>query len=219
MCSRPSGRAWRAAAATRAGRSKNEPSAIAASIRGRSWRTGRPAPEVEVPDLGVAHLARRQADGVLGRAEGRVRPARESPRQIGIGAAAIASAAGSRPIPKPSRTTRTIGRGRRVDALAHPVTAAPRAAAVSPARATIPAISSGLSDAPPTSAPSMAGSARNSSMFAEVTLPPYRTGTSAARRVPAEPVAGRPGSRRPSPPRPRRWRSARCRSPRPARRR
>jgi len=41
-----------------------------------------------------------------------------------------------------------------------------------PARATMPAISSGLSDAPPTKAPSMAGSARNSPMFADVTLPP-----------------------------------------------
>src|SRR5215211_3281143 len=48
-----------------------------------------------------------------------------------------------------------------------------RARAVSPARATIPAISSGLSDAPPTSAPSIEGSARNSPMLADVTLPPY----------------------------------------------
>ena len=66
--------------------------------------------EVEVADLGVAHLARRQADRVLGRAEDGVRPARRAaPRQRGIGAAAIASRAGSGPIPKPSRTTRTIG--------------------------------------------------------------------------------------------------------------
>ena len=48
----------------------------------------------------------------------------------------------------------------------------PRAAAVIPARATMPAISSGLSEAPPMSAPSTPGSARNSPMFAEVTLPP-----------------------------------------------
>ena len=93
-------------------------------------------------------------------------------RQTGIGAAAIASADGSRPIPKPSRTTRTIGRGRRASlgrvALGRSRHPAPpvRAAAVSPARATIPAISSGLSEAPPTSAPSIAGSARNSPMLA-----------------------------------------------------
>src|SRR5436190_14781996 len=70
-----------------------------------------------------------------------------------------------------------FGRSDRARALRH---AAVRAAAVSPARATIPAISSGLSDAPPTSAPSIEGSARNSAMFDDVTLPPYRTGTSSA---------------------------------------
>ena len=48
----------------------------------------------------------------------------------------------------------------------------PRAAAVSAARATMPAISSTFRLAPPTSAPSMAGSARNSPMAALVTLPP-----------------------------------------------
>ena len=47
--------------------------------------------------------------------------------------------------------------------------AASRARAVNPARATIPAISSGLSEAPPTSAPSMVGSARKSAMLAAVT--------------------------------------------------
>ncbi len=46
--------------------------------------------------------------------------------------------------------------------------------------AMMPAISSGLSDAPPTSAPSIDGSARNSPMFAEVTLPPYRIGSASA---------------------------------------
>src|SRR5687767_7214584 len=58
--------------------------------------------------------------------------------------------------------------------------ARPRARAVMPARATIPAISSGLSEAPPTSAPSMDGSAKKVSMFVDVTLPPYRTGISEA---------------------------------------
>src|SRR4029079_11266183 len=50
--------------------------------------------------------------------------------------------------------------------------AARRAAAVTPARPTIPAISSGLSEAPPTRAPSIPGSVRSSPMFAAVTLPP-----------------------------------------------
>ena len=91
-------------------------------------------------------------------------------------------------------------------AVTRPVTSrgSRRGRAVTPARPTIPAISSGLSDAPPTSAPSIAGSARNSPMFAAVTLPPYRTGTSSARRPrPAEPAEASPGSPRPSRPRPR----------------
>ena len=46
MWRRPPGRAARRHASSRAGRSKKLPSAIAASIRGRSWRTGRPAPRL-----------------------------------------------------------------------------------------------------------------------------------------------------------------------------
>src|SRR5664280_1922552 len=47
-----------------------------------------------------------------------------------------------------------------------------RALAVTAALATMPAISSGLSEAPPTSPPSIECSARNSPMLALVTLPP-----------------------------------------------
>ena len=91
-----------------------------------------------------------------------------------------------------------------------------RARAVRPARATMPAISSTFRLAPPTSAPSMPGSARNSPMAALVTLPPYRTGTASA----SMPWSCRPhGSRRPSARHRRRTRSARCRWPRQARRR
>ena len=164
--------------------SKNEPSAIAASIRGRSWRTGRPAPRFRWPtsELPIWPAGRPTASSDARRTACGQRA--RSPRQVGIGAAAIASAAGSRPIPNPSRTTRTIGRGRGRGA-GH--AAAPRAAAVRPARATMPAISSGLSEAPPTSAPSIDGSARNSAMLAEVTLPPYRIGRSSAGVRPAQP--------------------------------
>ena len=136
--------------------------------------------EVQMPDLGVAHLAGRQTDGVLGRAEGRVRPVPPEPapdrhrgRRDRVGRGVVAD-------PEAIEDDEDDGPRPAGRSLAHPVTAAPRAAAVNPARATIPAISSGLSDAPPTSAPSIAGSARNSAMLAEVTLPPYRTGTSAA---------------------------------------
>ena len=164
----------RAQAARSAGRSKNEPSAMAASIRGRSWRTGRPAPRFRWPtsELPIWPAGRPTASSEARRTACGQRSSR--PRQVGIGAAAIASAAGSsRDRSRPGRRGRWArsGSGSR---LRH--AAAPRAAAVRPARATIPAISSGLSEAPPTSAPSMAGSARNSAMLAEVTLPPYRIG-------------------------------------------
>ena len=56
---------------------KKLPSSIAASIRGRSWRTGSPGPDVQMADLGVAHLTGGQADRLLGRAEHRVRPPRD----------------------------------------------------------------------------------------------------------------------------------------------
>ena len=67
--------------------------------------------DVEMPDLGVAHLPARQSDGKLGRVDRRVRDAsREARRQFGMRALAIAlSGAGSR-LPKPSRMTRTTGR-------------------------------------------------------------------------------------------------------------
>ena len=84
---------------------------------------------------------------------------------------------------------------------------------------TIPAISSGLSDAPPTSAPSMLGSARKSAMLAAVTLPPYRTGRSSAALPHPRPTSvrrigvGHRGRIRT------RGRSGPSRSPRPARRR
>ena len=67
-----------------AGRSKNEPSAIAASIRGRSWRTGRPAPRLRWPtsELPIwpggrptASSDAREAARAARRRAGRARPA------------------------------------------------------------------------------------------------------------------------------------------------
>ena len=99
-------------AASRAGRSKNEPSAIAASMRGRSCRTGRPAPRLRCPtsELPIWPGGRPTSPSEAPSVEWGQRAS--SPRHVGMGAAAIASAAGSRPMPNPSRTTRTIGRGR-----------------------------------------------------------------------------------------------------------
>ncbi len=128
--------------------------------------------QVQMADLGVAHLPGRQADRVLGGPQDRVRPVTQQPAPDG-------------------HVGRCDGVDRRVvtdpeavehdqDDRARPCATAsipgqsncPRAAAVTPARATIPAISSGLSDAPPTSAPSIDGSAMNSSIADDVTLPP-----------------------------------------------
>ena len=167
--STPPGRRPRGTPAAR----RSEPSAMAASMRGQVLEHRAAGTEVQVADLGVAHLARlagrRRPPTRRGRACGQ---RSRRPRQIGIGAAAMASTAGIAPDPEPveddeddragpadrggPRSRRGArGRGRS----ARPV-------------ATIPAISSGLREAPPTSAPSMAGSARNSPMFADVTLPP-----------------------------------------------
>ena len=162
-------------------------------------------------DLGVAHLARRQADRVLRGPQDRVRPVAQEPApgrhrggrdRIGGRVAAdpepVEDDEDDRPGSRAARRRR--GRARRVGpALAPGHAAAPRAAAVSPARATIPAISSALSEAPPTSAPSIEGSARNSSMLAEVTLPPYRIGTASrvdARAERRQGVPDRAGHRR-----------------------
>ena len=163
-------------AASSAGRSKNEPSRDR-RVDARQVLEHRAArAEVEVPDLRVAHLARGQADGALGCLQHAVRPPGEqlSPARHRCRGDRV----GRRVVPDPETVEdhehdgprpAVARHGRRIR-LGHP--ARPRAAAVIPARATMPAISSGLSDAPPTSAPSMAGSARNSPMFADVTLPP-----------------------------------------------
>ena len=129
-----------------------------------------PGAEVQVADFRVPHLTDRQTDIALRGAELRVRPAREQPAPSGH--RRRRDRVGGRVVPDPEPVeddqddrARATGRGDR-----H--AAARRARAVIPARATMPAISSGLSEAPPTRAPSIAGSARNSPIFAEVTLPP-----------------------------------------------
>ena len=76
----PCASAWRARAAARnAGRSTNEPSAIAASIRGRSCSTGRPAPRFRWPTSELPIWPCRQADRLLRGLQHAVRPPREQP--------------------------------------------------------------------------------------------------------------------------------------------
>ncbi len=126
---------------------------------------GTSRPEVEVPDLGVAHLPGRETDRGLRREERAVRPARQeaAPRRHRSGGDGVRSRVTADPEPVQDDQDDGARPG-------HP--ARPRARAVIAARATMPLISSGLSEAPPTRAPSMAGSARNSPMLADVTLPP-----------------------------------------------
>ena len=133
---------------------------------------GFPRTEVEVADLRVAHLSGRQtaaSSDARSTAFGQRPGARARPACRRRGSRRPPGPARSEPVehdeddgPRP----RSVPGGRQGHR------AAPRARAVIPARATIPAISSGLSEAPPTSAPSIAGSEKNSSMFADVTLPP-----------------------------------------------
>ena len=100
-----------ASASRSAGRSKNDPSAMAASIRGRSWSTGRPAPMLRCPTSELPICPGRQPDRLARGLEPGMRPALEEAAPAGMRAAAIASARGSEPIPNPSMTTRTIGAG------------------------------------------------------------------------------------------------------------
>ncbi len=136
-------------------------------------------PEVEVTDLRVAHLAFGQADELLGRLEGAVRPALQEAvpdRHPGLDdgvyfrlvadAEAVQDNEDDRARAAPRRVAGTGGRHAGLPS------AAARALAVTAARATMPAISSGLSDAPPTRPPSIECSSRNSPMLALVTLPP-----------------------------------------------
>ncbi len=192
----------------------NDPSAIAASIRGRSWRTGRACAEVQMTDFGVAHLARRQADGLLGRLEHAVRPALEQapPGRHGRGGDGVASriAADAEPVEHDqddgSRSARR-----------HP--ARPRARAVIPARADdaghLVGLERGSTDQRPVDR-------RLGEELADV-----RRGDAAAvqdrrlggARPPTRSHRGLPGSHRSSPPRRGPMRCGRCRSPRRARRR
>ncbi len=128
--------------------------------------------EVQMPDLGVAHLAGRQPYGPVRSLERRVRPAGEEASPAGhvgscnrVGVAFPADPEAVQDDEDDRMRARALGQ-------AHEDGCEPRLRAVSAARATIPAISSGLSEAPPTSAPSIDVSARNSSIVALVTEPP-----------------------------------------------
>ena len=129
-----------------------------------------PSTQVEVPNLRIAHLPGGQTDRIFGGAQDRVRPVTQQTPPGGHGGR------GDRVrrwiVTDPEAIQDDEDDGSRAPRRRRGHTDPARAEAVSPARATIPAISSGLSDAPPTSAPSIDGSAMNSSIDADVTLPP-----------------------------------------------
>ena len=117
--------------------------------------------DVEVPDLGVAHLPLGQPDGEPGARERRPRAAREQPVEVGrVARASRRCPAGGSARPKPSMMTRSTRAG---CSHAHGVVAR---------RATMSANESASSAAPPTSAPSMSGSAKNMRAFSGLTEPP-----------------------------------------------
>ena len=87
----PAGLARRRAGGAQHRFSANEPSATASSIRVRSWRDDRAGAEVEVADLGVAHLAVGQADGAAAGRELRCAgSAAQSSSKTGVSASSTA---------------------------------------------------------------------------------------------------------------------------------
>ncbi len=117
--------------------------------------------QVQVADLRVAHLARRQAHRLAGRLEPAGRPLGRQPvpGRHPRGHQSVAS----RIRPDPEAVEHAE------DDRARPPFAHPRSSA---AARTMPAKRSASSDAPPTSAPSRSGMAKNSGAFSGVQLPP-----------------------------------------------
>ena len=119
-------------------------------------RDDRARAEVEVAHLGVAHLARRQADGLAARGERGVRVLLPQPVE-------------DRRVGECDRVARAVGR--EPPAVEHDE-ADRRHAHRAGAASTIAAKSDGSSEAPPTSAPSTSGSASSSAALDGLQEPP-----------------------------------------------
>src|SRR2546423_5447834 len=118
-------------------------------------------PEVQVPDLGVAHLPLRQPDSAAPRGQGRVRvrgPERIEDRRVG-------------------QRDRVAGTVLRQPPPVEDDEADRRAHCAAAAAFTISTSPSGSRDAPPTRAPSMSGWPSRSPALSGFTLPPYSTRT------------------------------------------
>ena len=86
--------------------SASEPSSTALSMRSEVLRDDRAGAEVEVADLGVAHLPRRQSDRLAARGQLRVVVRSQSSSNTGVSASEIAFPGPSCASPQPSRMTR-----------------------------------------------------------------------------------------------------------------
>ena len=189
-CSRPPRARDRAAGVASApALSKNEPSAMAALMRGRSWSTRNPAPRLRWPTSLLPIWPAGRPTASPDASSRAVRPLREQPMPVPHRARPAARCAPDpRSTPNPSRTTRTTVTRRRGRMR----------------RATMAANASGLSDAPPTSAPSMSGWAKNSAAFvgghAAAVLDRHRVGGRRHRaraRMPPDQRTRPPGRRSP----------------------
>ena len=123
-------------------------------------------PEIEMADLGVAHLPVGQPDGAAARGQRRVRialPERVEDRRVRQRDGVAGTVRRESPAIEDDEADR--GRGRHE-------TAAYEAAATCTAASTMRAKDSGSSDAPPTSAPSTSGSASSSAALSGATEPP-----------------------------------------------
>ena len=143
---------------TSAGFSKNEPSAIARFTRIEVLEEDAPGADRQVADLGVPHLARRQADGL---ARG---------RELGVRIALPEGVEDGRVreldrVARPRRREPPAVEDDEDDELRHACTAC------APARQ-IASNDAASSDAPPTSAPSTSGCARSTAAFSGFTEPP-----------------------------------------------
>ena len=127
-----------------------------------------PGADGEMAHLGVALLAGRNSHRLTAGVDRRVRPALLERVELGVRAAAMAFPYGSGLYPHPSRITSTKGRTPLIPRYA--VARGP--ACASDAAATMTPNSSARRLTPPTSAPSMSGSANSEAALAAVTLPP-----------------------------------------------
>ena len=121
-----------------------------------------PAPDREVPDLRVPHLARREPDGLARGDERRVRVVVPQPVEGRRGGELDGIAGAGR------RAAPSVEDDEDDERVAH----AGEAAAIRCAAATMAANESTSSEAPPTSAPSTSGCESSSSAFSGFTEPP-----------------------------------------------